>query len=49
MMKLKKYSFGVGDRFGHQGIAQLSAIIEAQNNAIDITRFGTNRTASIKS
>jgi hypothetical protein len=27
IMKLGKYSFGMGDRFGHQGEAQLKAII----------------------
>ena len=36
-MQLKKYSLGIGDRFGHQGIAQLNAIIEAQRSGIDIT------------
>jgi hypothetical protein len=30
MMKLEKYSFGIGDRFGRQGKAQLSALIEAR-------------------
>ena len=29
-MILGKYSFGTGDRFSHQGVAQLSAIIQAQ-------------------
>lgn len=29
-MDLGKYSFGVGDRFSHQGQAQLSAILKAQ-------------------
>jgi len=36
-MKLAKYSFGVGDRFGHQGKAQLAAIIKARASGIDIT------------
>ncbi len=36
-MELSKYSFGIGDRFGHQGVAQLKAIIQAGNNSIDIT------------
>ena len=36
-MKLKKYSMGVGDRFGHQAEAQLSAIIKAEELGIDIT------------
>jgi len=35
-MKLEKYSFGVGDRFGHQGKAQLNAIIKAKQNSLDI-------------
>ena len=30
-MKLGKYSIGIGDRFSHQGEAQLSAIIKAKN------------------
>jgi hypothetical protein len=36
-MKLTKYSFGVGDRFGHQGSAQLKALMEAMKKSIDIT------------
>jgi len=36
-MKLSKYSFGIGDRFAHQGEAQLKAIIKAKNNGINIT------------
>ncbi len=36
-MILEKYSFGIGDRFGRQGKAQLQAIINAKNNHIDIT------------
>ncbi|MFH1616306.1 MAG: tagaturonate epimerase family protein [Planctomycetota bacterium] len=35
-MKLEKYSFGVGDRFGHQGKAQLAAIMKAKKAGIDI-------------
>lgn len=31
MKQLGKYSFGIGDRFSHEGKAQLSALIEAQN------------------
>ena len=27
-MKIGKYSLGIGDRFGHQGEAQLRAIIK---------------------
>lgn len=36
-MKLGKYSMGIGDRFNHQGKAQLSAIIKAKNNGVDVT------------
>jgi hypothetical protein len=36
-MKLEKYSFGIGDRFGRQGKAQLAAIIKAKQNGINIT------------
>ncbi len=36
-MKLEKYSFGLGDRFLHQGRAQLEAIIHAKNAGVDIT------------
>src|SRR4030042_3820075 len=32
-----KYSIGMGDRFGHQGSAQLKAIIEAGKKGIVIT------------
>jgi hypothetical protein len=34
---LNKYSFGIGDRFGQQGKAQLKAIIMAKRDGIDIT------------
>jgi tagaturonate epimerase len=37
MKKLGKYSIGLGDRFGHQGNAQLSAVIEAGKKGVDIT------------
>ena len=37
MKILGKYSFGLGDRFGHQGSAQLKAIIAASEKGIDIT------------
>jgi hypothetical protein len=37
MKTLGKYSIGMGDRFGHQGSAQLKAIIEAGSNGIEIT------------
>ena len=36
-MKLGKYSFGIGDRFNHEGKAQLNAIIKAKNKGVDIT------------
>ena len=35
-MILPKYSFGIGDRFGHQGKAQLSAVMEAREQGLDI-------------
>ncbi|MEN8229174.1 MAG: tagaturonate epimerase family protein [Bacteroidota bacterium] len=35
-MRLEKFSFGVGDRFAHQGEAQLKAIIKAKEVGIDI-------------
>ena len=37
IMKLSKYSFGIGDRFGCQGSAQLAAFIEAKKLGIEIT------------
>jgi len=37
MKTLGKYSFGLGDRFGHQGNAQLNAIIAASEKGIEIT------------
>jgi hypothetical protein len=36
-MILEKYSFGIGDRFSHQGKAQLRAIINAKNDGLAIT------------
>jgi tagaturonate epimerase len=36
-MKLTKYSFGIGDRFGHQGVAQLKALMEAMRHSIEVT------------
>lgn len=36
-MILPKYSFGIGDRFGHQGKAQLSALMKANEQGFDIT------------
>jgi hypothetical protein len=37
MKVLNKYSIGLGDRFGHQGSAQLKAIIAASEKGIEIT------------
>jgi tagaturonate epimerase len=37
MKKIGKYSMGLGDRFGHQGGAQLKAIIEAGKKGVEIT------------
>ena len=36
-MQLGKYSIGVGDRFAHQGIAQLRAIMKANQSGLDIS------------
>ena len=36
-MILEKFSFGIGDRFGRQGKAQLQAIINANKEGINIT------------
>ncbi|MHC4324524.1 MAG: tagaturonate epimerase family protein, partial [Planctomycetota bacterium] len=36
-MILEKYSFGIGDRFCHQGKAQLSALKKAKEQGLDIT------------
>ncbi len=36
-MKLTKYSLGVGDRFGHQGVPQLRAVEKAASHGITIT------------
>lgn len=35
-MKLEKYSFGVGDRFGHQGKAQLNAFVKAKEKGLNV-------------
>lgn len=37
MIKLGKYSLGIGDRFGKQGTAQLRAIIEAGKHGVEIS------------
>ncbi len=36
-MKIGKYSFGIGDRFNHEGEAQLAALIKANSKGIEIT------------
>ncbi|WP_423127480.1 tagaturonate epimerase family protein [Gaoshiqia sp. Z1-71] len=36
-MKLGKYSFGVGDRFNHEGEAQLRALMKANARGIEVT------------
>lgn len=36
-MSLAKYSFGIGDRFGHEGIAQLQAVIQAREEGLSIS------------
>ncbi len=37
MKKTGKYSFGIGDRFGRQGTAQLQAVLEAERLGVEIT------------
>jgi hypothetical protein len=37
MKSTGKYSMGLGDRFGHQGAAQLRAITEASSRGVEIT------------
>ncbi len=36
-MNLGKYSFGVGDRFNHQGEAQLRAIVKANKQGVEVS------------
>jgi len=36
-MQLGKYSIGIGDRFSHQGVAQLRAIMKANQSGLDIS------------
>ena len=36
-MDLSRYSLGIGDRFGHQGAAQLRAILKAEAEGINVT------------
>jgi tagaturonate epimerase len=35
-MLIEKYSLGIGDRYGHQGVAQLQALVCAKNNGVSI-------------
>ena len=35
-MELEKYTFGVGDRFSHQGKAQLTAMIKAKGAGVEV-------------
>src|SRR3954452_2348368 len=35
-MKLPKYSMGIGDRFAHQGKAQLAAFVKAKAQGVDV-------------
>src|SRR6185295_9112954 len=37
MMKLEKYSMGIGDRFAQQGRAQLSAFVRAREMGVEVT------------
>ena len=36
MKKLPRFTFGMGDRFGHQGEAQLKAVLDARSQGIDL-------------
>ena len=38
-MELGKYSFGTGDRFAHQGDAQLKGSILAKEAGVELTLF----------
>lgn len=35
-MDIEKYSIGIGDRFGHQGVAQLAAFRKAHERGVDV-------------
>ncbi len=35
-MKIEKYSIGIGDRFGRQGVAQLAAFVKARENGVNV-------------
>ena len=36
-MKLSKYSFGIGDRFGQEGVSQLRALQMAAEHGVQVT------------
>ncbi|MEI8041268.1 MAG: hypothetical protein WCL11_07665 [Verrucomicrobiota bacterium] len=36
-MKIEKYSLGIGDRFGHQGVGQLAALQRAKVAGLEVT------------
>jgi tagaturonate epimerase len=36
-LKIEKYTFGIGDRFSHQGRAQLRAMFKAREAGIDVS------------
>src|SRR4029077_19013943 len=36
-MNLSKYSMGIGDRFAHQGKAQLAAFVKAKQMGVEVT------------
>lgn len=36
-MQLEKFSLGIGDRFSHQGVAQLKAIVKANHTGLNIS------------
>ena len=36
IVKIEKYTFGIGDRFAHQGRAQLQALLKAREAGIDV-------------
>ena len=36
MKTIEKYSIGTGDRFGHQGAAQIAAVKNAREKGVDV-------------
>ena len=36
MKKIEKYTFGMGDRFAHEGEAQLQAVVDAKSEGIAV-------------